>query len=98
MKKTIVLALLFITVLSTTTGFVLSRGTQTMSVRMSAKDLPEYGLTIVTPSDPDFEALAAEQLKDVPDDIAANIKPLSFFLKNTSGRTVVAHAVIWDCV
>src|ERR671928_1294758 len=98
MKKIITLAILFITALSMTTGFVISRGTQNMHVRMSAKDLPEYGVTIVRPSDPDFDVLAAEQLKDVPAELIDRIKPLSVLIRNDNKRTVVAHAIIWDCV
>jgi hypothetical protein len=98
MKKTMALAFLLITVLSMGTGFVISRGTQNMSVRMSAKDLPEYGLTIVTPSDPDFDVLAAEHIKDMPAEVSDNIKPLSILIRNKSRRAVVAHAIIWDCV
>lgn len=98
MKKTIVVASLLIIVLSTGTGFIISRGTQNMGVRMSAKDLSDYGLTIIRPSDPDFDALAAEHLKDVPVEAVDNIKPLTFFIRNASRRTVVAHAIIWDCV
>jgi hypothetical protein len=98
MKKTIALAFLLITALSTTTGFVISRGTQNMRVRMSAKDLPEYGLTIITPSDPDFDVPATEFLKDLPADVLDSIRPLTFLIRNKSARTVVAHAIIWDCV
>lgn len=69
-----------------------------MRVRMSAKDLPEYGVTIVTPSDPDFDVLAAEHFKDLPADAADSIKPLSMLIRNKGKRTIVAHAIIWDCV
>lgn len=58
-----------------------------MGVRMSAKDLSDYGLTIIRPSDPDFDALAAEHLKDVPGEAVDSIKPLTFLIRNASRRT-----------
>lgn len=96
MKRSAFLILLLIIVLGTTTGFIISKIRNPMSVKVHAKDLPEYKLIIVKPSDPEFDALAATYLKDIPTEEIEAIKPISVFIKNIGDKTVVAHTIIWE--
>lgn len=97
MKKTIFLSLLVILLVSVTTGYVLSM-VSNMKITINAKDLPEDGLVIVKPSDLEFNNLSSSLLKTHPIDEFDKIKPLSIFIKNDSSKTVVAHAIIWECI
>jgi hypothetical protein len=98
MKKTILFVSTLIVSMSVTTGFVFSRLTQTMRARINAKDLQEYGLTVIKPSDPDFDRLASESLGGVPSDEIESLKPLSVFIKNTGNKIVVSYAIVWEGV
>jgi hypothetical protein len=48
----VIIGLLFVIFTSITTGFVLSRNSQAMTIKMHSKDLPEHALSIVRPCDP----------------------------------------------
>jgi hypothetical protein len=97
MKKIIMVSSLLILGLSTATGFVLSRSTQNMEVKVNAKDLPNHGLTIIKPSDSGFDNMAAALLAGRSQDEIESLKPFSVIVKNTGNRTVVAYTVIWEC-
>lgn len=94
MKKPLLLILALI--LPITTGFVINRYTKNMLIRYSSQDLPEQGLIIVKPSDPEFNDLAATLLteQEIPD--FEKIKPFSIFLKNNSTKAVVGHSIVWQ--
>jgi hypothetical protein len=98
MKKTILFVSSLVLTISMTTGFVLSRFTRNMQSRMNTKDLPEHGLVIIKSSDPDFDSMTAVWLQGVTSDEIETLKPLSFFIKNTGSRTVVAHAIVSECI
>ncbi|HEX8174115.1 MAG TPA: hypothetical protein VF543_03230 [Pyrinomonadaceae bacterium] len=95
MKKVIIIALFLIMVLSTATGFVLQRSTQPMAIKMHAKDLPQHGLTIITPADPSFDGRLASVLKGKPNEVVDNLKPFSVFVENRGKQTVVAYLIQW---
>lgn len=96
MKKTIPIVLSLIVVVTTATGFFFSKITENMQIRINAKDLPEHGLVIIKPSDPDFDSLTADYLRGMPSDEIESIRPLSVFIKNSGDKTVVAYAVVWE--
>lgn len=91
-----ILLVALVLVVSGITGFVASQATQTMGVRIHAKDLPEYGLVIIKPSDPSFNAEASALLKNATREDLESIKPLSVVIKNIGDKTVVAHTIIWE--
>lgn len=95
MRKTAIIALIIISVITMTAGLVLSRSARAMSVKVHKKDLPEHGLVIIGPSDPSFDALLAAQLKGQPNEVIDNLKPFSFFVENRSDRMVVAYTLQW---
>lgn len=96
MKTAILFSLGFIIAVSITTGFMVSR-TQDMSTRISAKDLPSYGLIIIKPSDREFDEKSTGLLKHLAVDDREMAKPFTAIFKNTSDRAIVAHAIIWEC-
>ena len=69
-----------------------------MTARINAKDLQEYGLAIITASDPEFDNSAAPSLTGMSDEEIASIKPLSILIKNTSSKIVVGYTIVWECV
>lgn len=95
MRKTAILVLIIISMMTVTAGLVLSRSARAMSVKVHKKDLPEHGLVIIGPSDPSFDALLAAQLKGEPNEVLDNLNPFSFFVENRSNRTVVAYTLQW---
>ncbi len=52
-----------------------------MNVKLNIKDLPEYGLRVITSADPSFEGRLASRLKGHPGDMATALKPFSFFIE-----------------
>jgi hypothetical protein len=66
----------------------------TLKVDFPTKDFPEHGIHLIGPSSPSFAKLAAQLVKSN----AADLPPYSVFLNNTSGRSVVGHSIIWECV
>ena len=95
MKKIIILSMFFIVSVSIFSGFVLSRTSQNMSIRIHSKDLPEQGLTIINPSDPSFDARLANAVAGEPSEVVNDFKPYSIFLENKSRQTVVAYMIQW---
>ncbi len=79
MKKTIILSLVVILLFSITTGYVLSK-VSNMNITINAKDLPEEGLIIIKPSDPEFDKLSLNFLKTHSINKFDEIKPLSIFI------------------
>jgi uncharacterized protein (UPF0335 family) len=96
MKRRALLITALITILTTATGFVLSRRTRVMELKINAKDLSEHGLIIIRPSDPSFDSLAADFFKDFSSEEVENLKPFSILIKNETDRTVVSQTVIWE--
>lgn len=96
MKKNILGALVLLTVLSMSTGFIWNRMGRIMYLKVNAKDLPEHGLIIIRPSDPSFDSIAAELLKGKPSDEVESLKPFSALIKNEGDRTVVAYTLVWE--
>jgi hypothetical protein len=95
MSKLIATTLVLFAVLSTTTGFVLSRSVHTMNIKMNVKDLPESGLSLISPTHSSFNGRLTELLKGEPNDVLDNIKPFSIFLENKSQHAVVAYMLQW---
>jgi hypothetical protein len=96
MKKIILMTLFLILVVTLSAGFISSKFAGRMSMRINAKDLPEYGLVIVKPSDPDFDGIAAQYLKGISSDEIERLKPFSVFIKNNENKILVSYAVIWE--
>ncbi len=97
MKKIFFAGLLTFAGLCITIGFTHSRNSQTMSVRINIKDIPEHGLTIISPSNSSFDALMSAYTKANPEVSVELLKPFSIFIKNTGDRPVVAYKLRWAC-
>lgn len=95
--RSAILTAVVILVLAIGTGFVLSRATQTMGIKIHAKDLPQYGLIIVKGTDPDFDRVVRTLYKNATMEELENIRTLAVAVTNTGTKSVVAHAIIWDC-
>jgi hypothetical protein len=67
-------------------------------VDFHTRDLPEHGIHLIGPSSPLFGKMAAQLVKSKEGTTAADLPPYSVFLNNTSGRSVVGHSIIWECV
>jgi hypothetical protein len=81
-----------------TTGFTRISGKheQIGNARLNVKDLAEHGLVIVASSDPSYDAMIQELLKDRSDPIVDSLGPFSVFIKNASRGTVVACMLNWE--
>ena len=63
-------------------------------MRFNAKELPEHGISLITPSNPSFKNLEAKLTKSKGASIADSY---SVFLKNTGGRSIVGYRIKWEC-
>src|ERR671938_754491 len=95
MRRIVSIALIIVAALVASLGMIWVRSTQAMSVKLNAKDLPQHGLKIITPSDPSFDGRLNAFLKDQPNDVIDHLKPLSFFIENKSKQVLVAYAIRW---
>lgn len=97
MRKTLWLAVaVFILLIGAVTGFVFSRSAQPVGIRMHAKDLPNHGLIIIKPSDPEFDGLATNLIKGISEDDLDALKPFSVIIQNTGDKRLIAYALIWE--
>lgn len=72
-----------------------------MTVRYNLKDLPEHGLTIITPSNPLFDSQMSALLGEADGELEKHVKavkPFCIFLRNTSNQEVVAYKLKWELV
>lgn len=88
----VVIAMIFVSV-----GIFINRGVRAVNVSINVKDLPEYGLHIIGPSDPSFDSMLAKATKDEPASVVELIKPFTFFLSNTGSKHVIAYKFRWEC-
>jgi hypothetical protein len=96
--KRIFLVVLAIIGMLTAIGGVLSRnrGVQAVSVQVNVKDIPKYGLTLISPSDPSFNDMASALLKGNQNAMFEALKPFSALLKNTGDLAVVGYNLKWE--
>jgi hypothetical protein len=95
MKKTIVLSLSLISLVSLLSGFALSRSSQTVGIKMHIKDLPQHNLRLIGPSDPSFDERLRTELKGESNELVDTLKPFSVFFENKGERPVVAYLIQW---
>lgn len=102
MKKAVLAASIVIMALVATAGFSLKgRRMRANNIQVNVKALPEYGLTIVSPSDPSFneEVSALLPLKDEREELISYIetaKPFCVFVNNADSRRVVGCNLKWE--
>jgi len=97
MKRLSLILVLCFSVMGLTTGFIWSsRGVQKMSVRVSAKDLPNEGLLLFTPSDENFTNILAESGEALS--AVEAVKPYSVVLRNSGKHPAVSFMLKWDLV
>jgi hypothetical protein len=95
MKKTIVLSLSLIILVSLLSGFALSRSSRPVNIKMHIKDQPKHNLRLIGPSDPSFDERLRRELKGESNEVVDTLKPFSVFLENKGARTVVAYLIQW---
>lgn len=100
MKTKLSLGLLVCVVVSImSTGFARrSAHPQSATVAINVKDLPDRGLSIVSPSDPTYMQLVSELLQGKSDPLVQTLAPYSIFVKNNSDHAVVACILKWQMV
>jgi len=91
MKRYVAIVISLISVVGIVTGvFAGMRRAQSMEVRFNKRDLPEYGIHIITSADPSFDEIVAKYFKNRP------LETLSVFIKNSGTRLVVGYALTWE--
>lgn len=102
MKKLLVVPLAIIVGVLAAVATHSGRGrAQIISVKHTVKDLPEYGISIITSSHPSFDAEMAKFLAAPGGDLGKHLealKPLCAFLVNNGGQNVVAYKLKWELV
>ncbi|HKS26283.1 MAG TPA: hypothetical protein VJS44_00615 [Pyrinomonadaceae bacterium] len=68
-----------------------------MDLQFNVEDMPAHGITIVSPSDASFDGLMAIYQQRHPTIPIQELKPLSFFIKNTTSQTVVGYKINLEC-
>ena len=68
---------------------------QTVSPEFVVKGIPEHGLALIGPSNPEFDNLITSRHKDA-DPIVETLKPFAVLIKNTSNHAVIAYALKWE--
>lgn len=100
MKRPNVIAVFVVTLLIVI--FVLiNSGVKARTVRLNKRDLPEYGLLIVAPTDPSFNSevvkLSAGRSNEQKRLIEIT-KPFSVFVRNSGSQDVIAYRLRWDAM
>ena len=75
MKKTIVLSLSLIILISLLSGFALSRSSRPVKIKMHVKDLPRHNLRLIGPSDPSFDGRLRTELRGESNEVVDALKP-----------------------
>jgi hypothetical protein len=96
MNKKGVLIAAAIVLISVSIGLIISEASQAVGIKIHAKDLPEHGLIIVKPSDPEFEVIAFASIPNLTRDELEALRPFSMAIKNTGPKMLVAHTIIWE--
>lgn len=89
---------LFAVVILFISAALMFRRTRAVDVAVNVRDLPEYGVRLITAADPSFNGLVAANLKNIPLESIESNKPFSVFIKNTGKRDLVAYALKWELV
>ena len=100
MRRLKVILLMLIAALALSLGYFLSGWrVHAKGIHLNAKDLPEYSLIIIAPTDPSFDdevRRLAAGLDDKQKYLIESLKPFSVFIKNRSRRDVIAYRLRWD--
>lgn len=99
MKKRNLFGLTIIMTMMLTGGFVSGRRARTTVNKVSVQGIPEHGLSLVGPADSSYDRMIESLVRDNPDaGTVQALRPYSVFVKNTSGRAVVACLLRWEFV
>ena len=63
---------------------------------MKARDLASYGVILLPPGHPQFEAGANEALGDQPSELAKAVKNVAVVIRNASDKTVIGYTLKWQ--
>jgi hypothetical protein len=76
----------------------MTREAKAVSVQINIKDLPEYDLKLIAPTDPIFDGKLSTLLKNHPNPLAESLRSYSVLLENTGKKTVVGYRLRWDLI
>lgn len=66
------------------------------ALAITIDDLSAHGVTLVSPADPRFDALARPLIGERVADVVLQLKPMLTIANNDSGRTIVSFSVVWE--
>jgi hypothetical protein len=99
MKKINITALIVFIGLSLTFGFTYYRSQSSLSIKLNINDLPEDGIILVSPSDPNFDkevdSLSNGNLSNYQTFID-DAKPFCVFIKNTGTKGIAGYRLKWE--
>lgn len=99
MKRGVLIALILIALGLISEVFLSrERGVQAVDIKMNLKDIPEYRITLIGPSDPSFKDKVSSFLKGRAHPLLEAMKPYSVLLSNTSDKAIVAYKLKWECL
>jgi hypothetical protein len=65
------------------------------ALTLTVDDLPAAGVRLMSPAEPDFDAVARPLIGERVADVALQLKPILTVVSNDSGRTIVSCSVVW---
>jgi hypothetical protein len=63
---------------------------------MKVRDLKSYGIILLPPGHPHFEAAVEQALGDKRSDLAKAVKNISVVIRNNSDKTVIGYSLKWQ--
>jgi hypothetical protein len=100
-KKQLILLIIFV-IVTIISVILLSKGSAVVKAtnpRISKRDIPEYGILIITASDNSFTEDINRWTRgrtNVFNENATALLPFSFFIKNMSNKDIIAYKLRWE--
>jgi hypothetical protein len=66
------------------------------TLAITIDDLPDHGVTLVSPQDSQFDALARPLIGERVADVVLQMKPMLTIAANDSDKTIVSFSVVWE--
>ena len=66
------------------------------AVQLNVRDLPQYGVTVIPPTDPNFHIHTKTLLAGEADFAVQTAEPFAVVIQNNSGQDLLAYAIRWS--
>lgn len=76
----------------------LSREARAVNIPINVKDLPEYGLKLIAPTDPSFKGKLSALAKNKAYPLAEDLSYYSVLLENKGGKAIVGYRLKWEMI